>query len=168
MIKKILAYIGAFSPLYLFFISLLLLRNYKNYMSFYVIGIIINTILNLTLKSIIKQPRPDEDYKMVLIGTVNGHRFGPDIYGMPSGHAQNCAFNLIFITYVFKSPLITCCYLVITIITLCQRYIYNNHTISQLLVGLLFGSIIGVITYYYANKRVKGYINEKEDDNGPL
>jgi membrane-associated phospholipid phosphatase len=168
MIKKLIAYIGAFSPIFLFFISLLLLRKYTVYLSFYAIGTIINTILNITLKSIIQEPRPNEDYKLVTISTSNGHRFGPDVYGMPSGHAQNAAFNLAFITGLFKSPAITSFYLVITIITLGQRYIYKNHTILQLLVGFIIGTIIGTLCYIKANEKIKGHITEKPDDNGPL
>jgi membrane-associated phospholipid phosphatase len=168
MIKNILAYIGAFSPIYLFFISLLLLRNHTVYLSFYAIGTIINTILNITLKAIIKEPRPNEDYKLISISTSNGQRYGPDVYGMPSGHAQSAAFNLAFITGLFKSPSITCFYLVITIITLGQRYIYKNHTILQLLVGFIIGLIIGTLSYIKANEKIKGHINEKQDDNAPL
>jgi len=168
MINKIFAYIGAFSPIYLFFISLLLLRNYSVYLSFYTIGTIINTILNITLKSIIQEPRPNEDYKLISISTSNGHRFGPDVYGMPSGHAQNAAFNLAFMTGLFKSPTITSFYLVITIITLGQRYIYKNHTLLQLFVGFILGLIIGTLSYIKANEKIKGHINEKPDDNGPL
>ena len=164
MIKKLIAYIGAFSPIFLFFISLLLLRKYTVYLSFYAIGTIINTILNITLKSIIQEPRPNEDYKLVTISTSNGHRFGPDVYGMPSGHAQNAAFNLAFITGLFKSPVITSFYLVITIITLGQRYIYKNHTILQLIIGLIIGTLLGYLTYNVANKYITGNIKMKKDD----
>ena len=168
MIKQILYTIGKFSPIYLFFISLLLLRNYKIYQKFYAVGIIINLVINITLKAIIKQPRPDNGYKPILTGTAQGFWFSPDIYGMPSGHAQNCAFNLAFITAVFKSPTITCLYLIVSIVTLGQRYTYNYHTFLQLLVGFSLGLLLGSFCYYEANKYIKGKINFKADDNGPL
>lgn len=168
MITQILNTIGKFSPLYLFFISLLLLRNYNIYQKFYAVGTIINFVINITLKAIIRQPRPDEHYKPILTGTAQGYWFAPDIYGMPSGHAQNCAFNLAFITAVFKSSTITCLYLIVSIVTLGQRYIYNYHTILQLLVGFSLGLALGRFCYYEANKYIKGHINFKEDDNGPL
>ena len=168
MIKTILSYIGLFSPIYLFLISILLLRNYKIYLSFYIFGTIINTILNIILKIIIKEPRPDEDYKLITIGSSNGHRFGADVYGMPSGHAQTVAFNLAFITGILKSPIITIFYSIISIITLGQRYIYKNHTILQLFIGFIIGTAIGILFYKTANQKIKGELNEKQDDNGPL
>ena len=168
MIQLILGYIGIWTPFIFFLFSLLLLRHKPTYRTYYIIGSIINFILNSLLKLIIKEPRPDGDYRLIDIGTSNGKRFGPDVYGMPSGHAQISAFNLAFITASLHSSAITCLYLIFTIISLGQRYIYNNHTLLQLFVGLCIGLATGIATYIVANKKVRGDITEKKDDNGPL
>ena len=161
-------YIGAYAPIILFFFTLLLLRNKQRYLQFFVYGFILNNILNIILKLLIKEPRPLKDKKAIEIGIVNGARIGFDNFGMPSGHAQNCGYYLIFITMVLNDPFITTIYLVISLISLFQRYLYNNHTFLQLIVGLIIGCFFGFFTYTIASKFITGNIRMKKDDDGPL
>lgn len=161
-------YIGIYAPILLFILSLVLLRNMKRYLRFFVGGFIINNIVNILLKLTIQEPRPSEDQKAIEIGVVNGARIGFDKFGMPSGHAQNCAYCLAFITLVLNNPMITCFYAVITLTSVFQRYLYNNHTVLQLLIGLLIGVLVGYLMYEVGNKHIMGNIKMKKDDNGPL
>lgn len=162
--KPILDIIGASAPITLFFISLFFLRNIKNYLLFYIFGFGINNILNAFLKILIQEPRPEDDTKFIEFYTKNGIRFGPDKYGMPSGHAQNCAYSLLFITLVLNNTNITLFYSIITLISLIQRYNYNNHTIMQLIIGLLIGFIFAYFIFFMANKYIFGKLNNKKDD----
>lgn len=166
-LKLIIDYIGLYAPIILFIFTFLLLRNMTNYLTYFLVGFIINNILNIILKLIIKEPRPFKDDKTIEIGIANGQRISFDKFGMPSAHAQNCAFLIIFITMVLNNPYITALYALITTISLFQRYLYNNHSLIQLFVGLLIGSLLGYIIYLLANKKIKGVINMKKDDNGP-
>jgi membrane-associated phospholipid phosphatase len=161
-------YIGLYAPILLFFVTLLLLRNMHLYLQFFFGGFIFNNIINILLKLLFKEPRPGKDQKAIEIGVVNGARISFDKFGMPSGHAQNCAFCTAFITFALNSPLITCIYSIITLISVCQRYTYNNHTIFQLLVGLVIGTAVGLSVYFYGKTKIKGKIEEKPDDNGPI
>ena len=161
-------YIGLFAPIILFFLSLFLLRNNKKYLYFFFYGFILNNILNIILKVAIKEPRPTAERKVIEIGIANEARISFDKFGMPSGHAQNCAYCLAFITMVLNDPFITAFYTVITFNTLFQRYLYNNHTILQLVVGTFIGLFFGYITYTIANKNIMGNIKMKKDDNAPL
>ena len=164
----LLDYIGYYGPIILFSTTLILLRNMSKYLIFFIGGFILNNILNILLKIFIKEPRPSTDQKAIEIGIVNGARIGFDKFGMPSGHAQNCAYCLGFITMVLNNPLITCLYTVITMITLAQRYINNNHSILQLIVGTMTGLGFGYITYLSGKKYIIGAIKMKKDDNAPL
>jgi len=161
-------YIGLFAPIILFFLSLFLLRNNKKYLYFFFYGFILNNILNIILKVAIKEPRPTPERKIIEIGIRNGARISFDKFGMPSGHAQNCAYCLVFITMVLNDPFITAFYTVLTINTLFQRYLYINHTILQLVVGTFIGLCFGYIIYTIANKNIMGNIKMKKDDNAPL
>ena len=161
-------YIGLYAPIILFILSLFLLRNMATYLRFFVSGFILNNILNIILKLFIKEPRPTQDQKAIEIGLVNGARIGFDKFGMPSGHGQNCGYCLAFITMTLNNPFITAIYSVITVISLFQRYLYNNHTILQLLVGILVGYSFGYLTYSIGHKYIMGNIKMKKDDNGPL
>ena len=161
-------YIGLFGPVILFILSLFLLRNNKKYLYFFFYGFILNNILNIILKVAIKEPRPTSEQKVVAIGIANGARISFDKFGMPSGHAQNCAYCLAFITMVLNDPFITAIYIVFTFNTLFQRYLYNNHTILQLVVGTFIGLFVGFIIYTIANKNIMGNIKMKKDDYAPL
>lgn len=168
LLRLLRDYIGALAPLILLLLSLFLLRNKTTYLQFFVGGFILNNILNILLKLFIKEPRPDKDQKIIEIAVANGNRISFDKFGMPSGHAQNNAYCLMFLTLALNDPFITGLYLIFTIISLFQRYLYNNHTILQLIVGFIIGTIIGYIFYWISNKYITGNIQMKKDDNGPL
>lgn len=161
-------YIGLYAPLILFVLTLFLFRNMSTYLKFFVSGFILNNILNIVLKLAIKEPRPTKDQKAIEIGIVNGARIGFDKFGMPSGHAQNCGYCLAFVFMALNDPFITALYLLISIVSLFQRYLYNNHTILQLTIGLIIGIVFGGLTYSLANKTIMGNIKMRKDDNGPL
>jgi membrane-associated phospholipid phosphatase len=161
-------YIGSLAPIILFVLSLLLLRNMKIHLRFFVFGFILNNILNIILKLAIKEPRPTKDQKAIEIGVTNGARISFDKFGMPSGHAQNCGYCLAFITMTLNNPYITILYTIITFNSLFQRYLYNNHTILQLIIGIIIGTTFGYLIYMFANKNIIGNIKMKKDDNGPL
>ena len=158
-------YIGLYAPIILFFLSLFLLRNMTKYLSFFVVGFIFNNILNIVLKLLIKEPRPTTDQKAIEIGVVNGAHIGFDKFGMPSGHAQNCGYCLVFIIMTLNNHFITTLYLLLSIISLFQRYLNNNHTILQLIIGLIVGTFFGCLTYNIANKYIMGNIKMKKDDH---
>jgi len=161
-------YIGLYAPIILFILTLFFLRNKPTFLQYFVSGFILNNILNIILKLSIKEARPNNEQKSIEIGVINGARIGFDKFGMPSGHAQNCGFFLAFITLTLNDPFITTLYGSISIISLFQRYLYNNHTILQLIVGLTIGIIFGYLTYLFGNKHIMGNIKMKKDDNAPI
>jgi len=157
-------YIGLYAPIILFSLSIFFLRNMYKYLYFFVIGFIFNNILNIVLKLLIKEPRPTTDQKAIEIGIVNGARIGFDKFGMPSGHAQNCGYCLVFIIMTLNNPFVTTLYLLLSVISLFQRYLNNNHTILQLFIGLIVGTLFAYLTYNVANKYIMGNIKMKKDD----
>ena len=161
-------YIGLYAPIILFILTLFLLRNMPTYLQFYIIGNILNNILNIILKIIIKEPRPNDEQKAIEIGVVNGSRIGFDKFGMPSGLAQNCGYNLAFINLILNDIFITTLYILISIVSLLQRYLYKNHSMLQLLVGLFIGIGFGYLTYLLGNKYIMGNIKMKKDENAPV
>jgi membrane-associated phospholipid phosphatase len=160
-------YSGIYAPGILFILSLLLLRNKVNYLAFYIVGYIFNVILNIILKLALKEPRPKKNARVMEIAIENNYDFDFYKYGMPSGHAQECAFSLAFITLVLNNPFITSIYLGITMITILQRYIYLDHSILQLIVGLFIGIGIGYLFYSICRKYIQGNIKMRPDDFAP-
>jgi membrane-associated phospholipid phosphatase len=161
IIVDIIDYIGILAPGILFIITICLLNNKTTYLRFFIFGFILNNILNILLKLCIKEPRPSNDKKYIEIAIYNEERVSFDKYGMPSGHAQNCAYCLAFITMVYNSPIITAIYFIVSCLSMYQRYSFNNHTMLQLLVGFVIGLFMGYILYTITNKYIVGNIKEK-------
>lgn len=134
--------IGFFSPLILIFISLIFIKKSKKMMFYYIIFYIFNIILNIALKNIIKEPRPDNEQSFLDIERPNF-----DTYGMPSGHAQLVWYNIYFIFIKVNNNKIKYLSLLIGCITIYQRYINKNHNELQ----LFFGSIIGILNAIISN-----------------
>jgi membrane-associated phospholipid phosphatase len=157
-------YIGIYAPVLLFVISVLLLRHTPVFLRVFVSGVVLNNIANLVLKMAIREPRPSKDQKAGEIGVVDGERSTFDKFGMPSGHAQNCGFFVAFITMVLNNPYVTGLYSVVSVITLFQRYLYNNHTFLQLLFGFIIGGSIGYVIYVMGYMYLQGNIETSKDD----
>lgn len=169
-IKKIFYNTGQYSYAILFFLSIFLLRDKSNLCFYYVFGIFVNCLLNIVLKLVFKQPRPSEDpekFKLMVQNSVK-YKVSHDIFGMPSGHAQFAFFSLTFIYFTLLNNDISLFYLFISLLTICQRVIYKYHTIFQVIVGALVGSVFGYFVFELAKENIKGDIREKPDENGPL
>ena len=160
--KKIFYIIGTTAPYTLFIISIFLLRNLKYYLFFYILGFSLNNLLNISLKLLIKEPRPQDDTKFI---ELLGNRVGHDKYGMPSGHAQNCFFSLVYITLALNQPTITLFYIGMSFICIIQRYEYKNHTLIQLFFGSIVGILFAYLIYFFSGKFILGKVNGRKDDN---
>ena len=55
--------------------------------------------------------------------------------------------------------------MIVSIITLSQRYIYKNHTFAQIIVGFIIGSSIGYCFYKLSTDIIVGKLVCKKDDN---
>ena len=166
--------LGNNGPLILTLISFFLLWNKKNLFCYYTIGIFLSIILNLVLKGLFKMPRPSEDIKTFNLALKNGKRFifkngvPHDMFGMPSGHSQSVMFSTIFVFLSLKNYKILYLYLLISIITMCQRIYYNHHTLIQVIAGDMVGLFFGYLMFYLCKKNIMGLIREKKDDNAPI
>jgi len=160
----IIYYLGLFGPVILMITTGLLLRNQPKYLTYFAIGFVFNNLLNIGLKLLLKEPRPNDRRHANQIGLIHGLQISYNEFGMPSGHAQNCGFMLILITYMFNNPYLTCFYLIITSITLYQRYITEMHSVTQLIAGLFIGLSVGYVVYHVSKNQITGNIRMKLDD----
>jgi membrane-associated phospholipid phosphatase len=171
----LLGNIGKYGPIILILFSLVLLRRKQNLLFYYSIGVFLNSIMNLILKGIFKQPRPTENIKDFNLAIKNGRHYifkdghiPFNIYGMPSGHAQSAFFSAVFIYLALKNIKILGFYLIILLITIYQRAHDKYHTFAQIVVGSLIGACFSYYVYFLSKENIKGLIREKPDDNGPI
>lgn len=166
-VLNILNIIGFNGPIILLIISVILLYSYKMYtlLIIYIIGFLLNSVLNFILKGIFRHPRPLDDRKVFLITPINENRIGFDKYGMPSGHAQHMLYSTIFIFFALKNVLITTIFIILSILTICQRVINKSHFIYQVIMGSLIGALMGYGTFSFAQTNLKGSLKMKHYDN---
>lgn len=167
-IRTIFDLIGFSAPSIMMFGSILLFRNKRKYLTYLIFGYVLCGILNALLKYVFKEPRPTNDWKILQLGITHSKRFSFDVYGMPSGHAQYCGFLLAFTAFVLNDPFITGIYSVLTLICMYQRYLYENHSIKQVIIGLFVGLLFGYLLYQIATKNLIGNIKRRPDDDGPI
>jgi len=177
ILHNILFTLGEYSPVILIIPTLTLLYNKPTLYYYYIFGLVINSMLNITLKLLIKEPRPRPSSRLknananatknentdTSLPFSNLAHF--DNYGMPSGHAQIVFFSSIYIWLAFKNIKLSLVYLCISLITLYQRVKYNKHTISQVIVGSIIGSLMAALTYFFFKKKIVGILKFKPDDN---
>jgi membrane-associated phospholipid phosphatase len=121
----------------------ILIQNY--YLIVFFLGALISSIVNRLLKDTWKGKRPDHPIKF--LASEHFVKKGAP-YGMPSGHTQ---FLFFCIAYLFLAC--TSCskwvYLsfVIALVAVYERYVFHNHTMTQLVVGSVLGLVLGIAAY---------------------
>ena len=141
MKKFLFHFMGSNMHYIIFIITLFLLQKYTTVFLFYCIGFIISTCINICLKLIIQQPRPIASYEYQNSFTQK--------YGMPSGHSQFCGFSLVYICLHQKTFTSYMVYSILSFITLLQRFVSQNHTLLQIVVGFIIGCFIGYTCHLF-------------------
>lgn len=168
---KTLAFVGYLGPYLLASSTIFFMRNKHLYLCTYIVGIILNSILNYILKCIIQDPRPNEDKRLVNLDSLHGDKTHRDIinkFGMPSGQSQTELMSTAFIFLVTQSYPLLFLYSGVSLINGIQRVYSRNNTYQQVIVGGLVGIGVGYLVYLYGFEKSKGKLREKADDNAPI
>ena len=97
-------------------------------------GILLSYLVAKILKKVIRQNRP-----------IKGKT-----YGMPSSRSTVMSFIILFLVMKYKFTIKTKIFLIIIgIVTLSMKYYLREHSISQLLFGLILGSLIAYLFNKY-------------------
>ena len=166
--------IGSYGHIIVLLLSLYLLWNKENLFFYYSVGFFADSLLNLILKGIFQHPRPSEDINIFNLALSHGKRFifkdgmPHDVFGMPSGHTESIVFSTVFIYLALRKKNILYLYLFLSLLTMCQRVIYNHHTVAQVFAGAIVGALFGYFVYFLSREKIKGHITEKLDDFGPF
>jgi membrane-associated phospholipid phosphatase len=151
--------IGFYGPWIQGVITITQLITQKYYLIGYIVFAYINIFTNKWLKLAYKEPRPSETEESGLpIKVSDPNIFGmpnADIYGFPSGHAQQILYSVFYLFFVKRSKLLLLIGLFLSSLTVYQRWKFKRHSIKQLLVGSIMGVIIGYIGYYTTSRVIK-------------
>ena len=135
--------LGYFGEYITFLITCALIFNQYIYFIVYIIVLIINRLINNYLKQFFKQDRPKNPKKF-----LDDDQFSKKKYGMPSGHTQLTFFSVMY-AYLVTNKFYPWILLLFSIamIVIYERFVFKNHTLTQLISGALIGSIIAYLTY---------------------
>jgi membrane-associated phospholipid phosphatase len=148
-------------------ITTFLLWKKEMLLFYFVLGAVLNIALNFFLKDLFKEPRPSGNEQIIQLAINNGKRFGSQVYGMPSGHVQTAFYCTVFIFLSLKNWKIAVFYLTMALFTCYQKYIYKEHTLWQLFVGVLVGSVVATISFNASKKKTMGLLIPKPEDGAP-
>jgi membrane-associated phospholipid phosphatase len=171
---SILNKLGSYGPIILLLLTIVLLRDKMNLLFYYLLFYLIGIILNTVLKGFIQQPRPSIDNKTFNLMMKNKERYITkygtpyDIFGMPSGHSQSVLFSTFFIYFALHNIKITFLFALISLNTLLQRVNENHHTILQVIIGSFVGILLSYIAYEMSKKNIVGKLTNKKDDYAPI
>ena len=146
---NIFDYIGHYGPVILFITTFFAIFEQKSYLYAFVLFSFLNIYFNKFLKIIIRQSRPPDQIQFIDYFTALD---GEEQFGMPSGHAQTIAFQVIYLYLVKSSNFLLLFSLFIYSITMYQRWKFKKHTIEQLCVGSIIGAAIAYLTYHIVTK----------------
>jgi len=105
------------------------------------IGFVLEIFLNIQLKRFYKEERP-KGRIYFLAAEMNGQHGAQ--FGLPSGHSELAFYALSFMYFSIEkfTPLIWFSILV-AVCSIYQRWAFHDHTLKQLLVGAIIGSLFG-------------------------
>jgi len=133
-------YVGSFSPLILFLVTMFTLRTHKTRAYFFLFGYAFALVSNYFLKILFQQPRPNQNAELFRIHLEHNKYIDPSRYGMPSGHAQLLFYSLAFVLLSYsKPPAMIWFYVALALIGCAQRVVFRLHTPAQVVVGAVFG-----------------------------
>ena len=152
-----------YSPIILTLISSYVLIQKSKLLFIYLSGYILNILINIGLKCIIKWPKPNENIDVFLAEKRLHKYISYDRYGMPSGHAQSMFYTLSFM-YATKLVNIQLFlfFICITLIILYLSY-QSYHSIEQIIVGSILGIVFGYSCFYYSQIIIRGPIQIKSN-----
>ena len=172
-LNAVFNYAGMYGSILLIFITVVLLWNKSNLCTFYIVGLILNSVINIILKGFFQQARPTDDAKLLKIALKNGTKsifkngIPFNIFGMPSGHAQTCFYSTFFILLSLKNKYIFLSYFVFSLLVSYQRVYFKHHSVFQVIIGAIIGSIFSYLIYYMAQQKIIGKLLPRKEDNGP-
>ncbi len=151
-----LGVIGYWGPTLLTISTLIgLYIHNQSFIKYYILFQILNSAFNSILKLIIRQPRPNNQKhlynfeKKTKLKVMSGQEFG-----MPSGHAQSSLYS-VMCNYFLTDCNFTIFSIIISIITIIQRFKFRNHTLTQLFAG----SLVGIFWFFVMLQTSKFFYN---------
>ncbi|MDD5163138.1 MAG: phosphatase PAP2 family protein [Candidatus ainarchaeum sp.] len=136
------------NPVFWLLIVAFLYWQGKEHESFHLVNLIaISSIVIGAVKNIVARPRPSaNDFRV-----VSTDNFSLDTYSFPSGHSSLIAANFFYLKNFLKKNL-KIIFAIIAVLVAFSRLYLGMHYLTDVIAGLIIGSIIGWAYYRLAGK----------------
>jgi membrane-associated phospholipid phosphatase len=114
----------------------------------FVIGFVLNEVVNHFLKKTIRAPRPNEDMRLFRMEVASGRPIDVERYGMPSHHAQMMMYVSVFMVLTFRKAWMAVLFGLATLYVCVMRVQTGAHSVAQVLAGAAIGALISYGVYY--------------------
>lgn len=112
------------------------------------------------VKPLVARWRPTHDPEIgMLVDIVDGYRGGR--YGFFSAHAANTFSIAIFFCWLVRSRLLSCTLIVWSLVNCWTRLYLGVHYPGDILVGLLWGAVVGTAVYFLFYLRLVRHFSAK-------
>jgi hypothetical protein len=140
--------------------SLFVLRENPIYSFVFLVGYMLNSLLNIVLKYIFFQTIPSidkEKFYTELKYKYNNNilSVGPSLLDIPSGHLQVFFYIIFFIFHFPLSKLDYFVYFSLMALSFYFIYVKQYHSLTSCITGAVIGSVMGYYFYQIAKKRIK-------------
>lgn len=147
-------------PLYLSLILLIIKNNDNMQQIFITIGftllcvILVSVICNCIVKPWAERLRPCNDPMYEYVTQIAGNLHSKD-YSFFSSHAANASVVATFFCLLVRNKALSFALIIWTLVNCWTRVYLGQHFLTDVIVGLFFGIIIGVICYFFYGRVVK-------------
>ena len=135
--------IGYLGPVICILISIYYLWGFPKYLIIYVIFLMLDLFINKLLKLWFQQERPSG-----IMPIIGEEHECIELYGMPSKQLQSIFFSITYLYLVKGSLEWLMGELVIAVLAINQEINYRQHTIGQIIVGILCGISVAYVANY--------------------
>ncbi len=147
-------------PMYLSLLYLVIKNNDSMQKILLIVGcaglcvLLAGTLNDTLVKPSVARWRPTHDLDIgMLVDTVNGYRGGQ--YGFFSSHACNTFSIALFFSLLVRSKALTCFLVGWSLINCWTRLYLGVHYPGDILVGLLWGTVVGTVVYIIHERAYK-------------
>jgi undecaprenyl-diphosphatase len=163
MLARTLTATVTWVPLYVSLFFLVLKNNESFLKILLIIGcaalcvLLAGTVDDTIVKPLVARWRPAHDPQIgAVVDVVNGYRGGR--FGFFSAHACNTFSIAIFFSLLVRSRLLTFFMVLWSLVNCWTRLYLGVHFPGDILVGLLWGAVVGVLVYLLYNYLYRRYI----------